>query len=117
MIQPKTQCLCVQLTCAPVDVQIPFNLDFAKAFDKVYHKRLKVKIEAHGITAKVSQWIEQWLTNRTQRVVINGETSSNKPVYSGVSQVSVSLPKSPFHPREPLTTPLIRAYGQWLSNV
>ena len=43
-------------------------LDFAKAFDKVPHKRLLTKLEAHGLGGKVLRWIEAWLTGRMQRV-------------------------------------------------
>ena len=32
-------------------------LDFAKAFDKVPHKRLILKLRAHGIIGKVALWI------------------------------------------------------------
>ena len=34
-------------------------------------------------------WIEQWLTDRRQRVLVNGEVSSYKSVLSGVPQGSV----------------------------
>ena len=50
-------------------------LDFAKAFDKVPHKRHVNKLEAHGIGGKISRWIENWLTGRKQRVNINGKSS------------------------------------------
>ena len=43
-------------------------LDFAKAFDKVPHKRLIMKLESHGITGKVSQWVREWLKERMQRL-------------------------------------------------
>jgi len=48
-------------------------LDFAKAFDKVPIQRLLKKVRAHGIRGKVLTWIEQWLTGRRQRVVLNGK--------------------------------------------
>ena len=47
-------------------------LDYAKAFDKVAHKRLIHLLKHHGIGGRVVQWIEAWLTNRKQKVVLNG---------------------------------------------
>ena len=38
-------------------------LDFQKAFDKVPHKRLMLKINALCITGEVYKWIEDWLTS------------------------------------------------------
>ena len=40
-------------------------LDFQKAFDKVPHQRLVLKLKAHGIGDSITDWIEQWLTDRT----------------------------------------------------
>ena len=48
-------------------------LDFQKAFDVVPHLRLIRKLKAYGIDGNVAAWIEDWLKNRTQRVVLNGE--------------------------------------------
>ena len=64
-------------------------LDFQKAFDKVPHQRLILKLKSHGIGFSIMNWIEQWLTNRKQRVVVDGEVSNRKPVLSGVPQGSV----------------------------
>ncbi|MCP4268390.1 MAG: hypothetical protein GY777_22910, partial [Candidatus Brocadiaceae bacterium] len=67
-------------------------LDFQKAFDKVPHKRLLAKIKAHGIDGNVYLWLKNWLSNRKQRVVINGKSSPILNVISGVPQGSVLGP-------------------------
>ena len=62
-----------------IDKGIPFDciyLDFAKAFDKVSHRRLLNKIEAYGIKGDLLGWISDFLSNRTQLVRINDSTST-----------------------------------------
>ena len=53
----------------PVDV---IYLDFSKAFDKISHSKLALKLKAHGIRGKLLSWITDWLTNRSQVVCVNG---------------------------------------------
>ena len=44
------------------------------------HQRLLLKLKAHGIRDSITDWIEQWLTDRRQRVVVDGEVSNWKSV-------------------------------------
>ena len=64
-------------------------LDFAKAFDSVPHKRLLNKLQAYGITGKLLKWVEDFLTDRQQRVIVAQEKSSWTKVMSGIPQGSV----------------------------
>jgi hypothetical protein len=67
-------------------------MDFAKAFDKVPHRRLLYKLNYYGISGLTLHWISAFLTNRTQRVVIDGKSSSTVPVTYGVPQRTVLDP-------------------------
>jgi hypothetical protein len=69
-----------------------FYLDFAKAFDKVPRQRLMKKLRAKGLDEKAAVWIENWLTDRTQKVKIKGEMSTSCNVDSGVPQGTVLGP-------------------------
>ena len=64
-------------------------LDFEKAFDEVAHTRLTHKLHHYGIRGDLLQWIQSFLTNHTQRVVVDGTCSSPCRVTSGVPQGSV----------------------------
>ena len=65
------------------------SLDLAKAFDTVAHQRLlysKLQWYSNRGKLKVHDWISQFLYNRSQQVVLNGEYSSSIPVTSAVPQ-------------------------------
>ena len=67
-------------------------LDFQKAFDKVPHRKLLNKVESHGISGHIHSWRSDWLCDRKQRVVLNGQFSDLCNVSSGVPQGSVLGP-------------------------
>lgn len=73
------------------DVDVIY-LDFCKAFDKVPHKRLLKKLCSYGIVGKVFNWIKDFLSNRKQRVMINGSGSEWQKITSGIPQGSVLGP-------------------------
>ena len=59
-------------------------LDFAKAFDKVNHNKLIYKLKAHRVDVLTVEWIEAFLSSRSQVVVLDGTSSDSVPVTSGV---------------------------------
>ena len=67
-------------------------MDFAKAFDKVSHKKLIRKLRGYGINSSINQWIESFLHQRQRRAVCEGEISLWVSVTSGVPQGSLIGP-------------------------
>ena len=67
-------------------------LDFSKAFDKVHHGSLLNKLEFYGIRNNTYLWIKSFLSERTQKVLVDGTESPLRSVKSGVPQGTVLGP-------------------------
>jgi hypothetical protein len=67
-------------------------LDFSKAFDTVPHNLLLNKLDHYGIRGNILIWIGEFLSNRQQCVIVEGESSSQVHVESGVPQGTVLGP-------------------------
>ena len=66
-----------------IDIAI---LDLSKAFDKVSHKRLLCKLNYYGIRGHLFTWLQSFLNDLLQQVVVKGCFSSPSKVSSGVPQ-------------------------------
>ena len=67
--------------------------DFAKAYEKIDHAKLLHKLKTQfGIDGKLGKWLEQFLKNRKQKVLVEETTSEESKVVSGSVQGSVLGP-------------------------
>ena len=68
-------------------------LHFCKAFDKVSHRHLKLKLEYYRVKSQTLKWIYSFLEEHTQCVVCGGYTSDPANVISGGPQGTVLGPR------------------------
>ena len=64
-------------------------LNISKAFDKVWHDCLIYKLKSYGVENKLLYLIQNYLTNRQHRALLNGRTSRWTNKLAGVPHVSV----------------------------
>ena len=67
-------------------------LDISKAFDKVWHKGLIYKLRQYGFSGNLLALLTDFLSNRKQRVVLNGQHFSWADIKAGVPQGSIPGP-------------------------
>ena len=68
------------------------SLDASAAFDRVWHCGLLHKLKSKGITGKLYDWFNSYLSDRFQRVVIKGQFSEWIKILAGVPQGSILGP-------------------------
>ena len=64
-------------------------LDISKTFDKVWHPGLLYKLELYEIKGKLLDVLTNYLRERVERVVLDGQCSSWERVLFGIPKRSV----------------------------
>ena len=69
-----------------------FFLDISKAFDRVWHRGLLYKLQCFGVGGALLKWIEDYITHRSQKVVLNGQEPALMYTNAEVPQGSILGP-------------------------
>lgn len=67
-------------------------LDLSKAFDTLDHSIMLKKLSALGFANSTSVWFKEYLTDRSQSIIVNGAVSNPQPIHFGVPQGSILGP-------------------------
>ena len=67
-------------------------LDLSNVFDKIWHQGLHYKLRQNGISGELLNILTDFLDNRLQRVILNGQYWSWAKVEAGVPQGSILAP-------------------------
>ena len=100
--RPKDSCI-YQLTesthntfsafdCNPTLETRAAFLDISKAFDKVWHKHLLCKLKSMGISSNFLSLMGSFLSERYQRVLLNGQLSEWANIKANVPQCLILGP-------------------------
>ena len=75
----------------PPEIRVVF-FDISKAFDRVWHQGILLKLQAAGVTGNLLSWFRSYLSNRRQKVVLPGASSTWNFIFAGVPQGSILGP-------------------------
>ena len=67
------------------------RLEVSKTFDKIWHDSVIFKMEQNSISGKLHKLLHDFLINRKQEVILNGQVFSWAYFKAGVPQVSISI--------------------------
>ena len=66
--------------------------DISKLFDKIWREGIIFKVKQNGISGELLNLFYDFLRNRNQRVILNGQVSTWTNVNAGVLQSSILGP-------------------------
>ena len=67
-------------------------LDISKAFDRVWHEAFIFKLRQNDIYGDVINIFKDFLSNRKQKVILNGQCSTWADIHFGAPQCSLVWP-------------------------